>query len=133
MHEAQNPIIFSLFLIFTGAALFATLALYARQALPIAYIVLGICIGPYGFKLPDNASAIEETIVIGIMFLLSLLGLICRRSGCCRCCVRQSDHGRYPLVFAVLGGVGSPGCSAIRPAKACYRDGDDVLQHDYRP
>ena len=75
MHEAQNPIIFSLFLIFTGAALFATLALYARQALPIAYIVLGICIGPYGLKLIDNASAIEEMAQIGIMFLLFLLGL----------------------------------------------------------
>jgi Kef-type K+ transport system membrane component KefB len=75
MHEAQNPIIFSLFLIFTGAALFATLALYARQALPIAYIALGILIGPYGFKLIANASAIEEMAQIGIMFLLFLLGL----------------------------------------------------------
>ncbi|MBK7544021.1 MAG: cation:proton antiporter [Candidatus Competibacteraceae bacterium] len=75
MYEAQNPIIFSLFLIFTGAALFATLALYARQALPIAYIMLGILIGPYGFKLIDNASAIEEMAQIGIMFLLFLLGL----------------------------------------------------------
>ena len=45
MHETENPIIFSLFLIFTGAALFATLALYARQALPIAYIALGALIG----------------------------------------------------------------------------------------
>ena len=75
MHEAENPIIFSLFLIFTGAAVFATLALYARQALPIAYIVLGTLIGPYGFKLIANASAIEEMAQIGIMFLLFLLGL----------------------------------------------------------
>ncbi len=75
MHADQNPIIFSLFLIFTGAALFATLALYARQALPIAYIVLGILIGPYGLKLIDNASSIEEMSQIGIMFLLFLLGL----------------------------------------------------------
>lgn len=75
MHQAQDPIIFSLFLIFTGAALFATLALYARQALPIAYIVLGIVIGPYGFKLIDNASTIDEMAQIGIMFLLFLLGL----------------------------------------------------------
>jgi Kef-type K+ transport system membrane component KefB len=75
MHEAQNPIIFSLFLIFTGAALFATLALYARQALPIAYIALGALIGPYGLKLIANASAIEEMAQIGIMFLLFLLGL----------------------------------------------------------
>ncbi|HUM92130.1 MAG TPA: cation:proton antiporter [Candidatus Competibacter sp.] len=75
MHETENPIIFSLFLIFTGAALFATLALYARQALPIAYIALGALIGPYGFKLIDNASTIEEMAQIGIMFLLFLLGL----------------------------------------------------------
>lgn len=75
MAEAQNPIIFSLFLIFTGAALFATLALYARQALPIAYIVLGILIGPYGFKLIGNAAIIGEMAQIGIMFLLFLLGL----------------------------------------------------------
>ena len=58
MHDAQDSLVFSLFLIFSGAAVFATLALYARQALPIAYIVLGIFIGPYGFKLINNASAI---------------------------------------------------------------------------
>lgn len=75
MHDAQNPIIFSLFLIFTGAAVVATLALYARQALPIAYIVLGIAIGPYGLGLINNASSIEGMAQIGIMFLLFLLGL----------------------------------------------------------
>lgn len=75
MHDAQNTLIFSLFLIFTGAALFATLALYARQALPVAYIVLGILIGPFGLGLIDNASAIEQMAQVGIMFLLFLLGL----------------------------------------------------------
>ncbi|NJM13557.1 MAG: cation:proton antiporter [Synechococcaceae cyanobacterium SM1_2_3] len=75
MHDAQNTLVFSLFLIFSGAAAFATLALYARQALPIAYIVLGIFIGPYGLKLIDNASAIDQMAQIGIMFLLFLLGL----------------------------------------------------------
>jgi Kef-type K+ transport system membrane component KefB len=75
MPEVQHSLIFSLFLIFTGAALFATVALFARQALPIAYIVLGILIGPYGFRLINNVSAIEEMAQIGIMFLLFLLGL----------------------------------------------------------
>ena len=75
MPEVHHSLIFSLFLIFTGAALFATVALFARQALPIAYIVLGILIGPYGFRLINNASAIEEMAQIGIMFLLFLLGL----------------------------------------------------------
>ena len=75
MPEVHHSLIFSLFLIITGAALFATVALFARQALPIAYIVLGILIGPYGFRLINNASAIEEMAQIGIMFLLFLLGL----------------------------------------------------------
>lgn len=75
MHDDQDTLIFSLFLIFTGAAVFATLALYARQALPIAYIALGIFIGPYGLKLINNVSSIEQMSHIGIMFLLFLLGL----------------------------------------------------------
>jgi len=67
--------IYQLFLIFTGAAVLATLALFARQALPIAYIVLGILIGPHGGQQINDASAIEEMAQIGIMFLLFLLGL----------------------------------------------------------
>ncbi|MCC7220039.1 MAG: cation:proton antiporter, partial [Candidatus Contendobacter sp.] len=67
--------IYQLFLIFTGAAALATLALFARQALPIAYIVLGILIGPHGSQQINDASAIEEMAQIGIMFLLFLLGL----------------------------------------------------------
>ncbi|MCB1771868.1 MAG: cation:proton antiporter, partial [Candidatus Competibacteraceae bacterium] len=39
------------------------------------YIVLGIAIGPYGFRWIDNAAAIEEMAQVGIMFLLFLLGL----------------------------------------------------------
>ncbi|MGH8534514.1 MAG: cation:proton antiporter, partial [Gammaproteobacteria bacterium] len=41
-------IVFSLFLVFTGAAILATLALYARQAMLVAYIVLGVVLGPWG-------------------------------------------------------------------------------------
>lgn len=73
--EGQDPIIFSLFLIFTGAALLATLALYARQALPVAYIVLGILVGPSGFAIVIDPGVIEEMSQVGIIFLLFLLGL----------------------------------------------------------
>jgi len=38
--------LFSLFLIFVGAAIFATGALFARQSLIIGYILLGIVLGP---------------------------------------------------------------------------------------
>jgi Kef-type K+ transport system membrane component KefB len=73
--EGQDPIVFSLFLIFTGATLLATLALYARQALPVAYIVLGLAIGPAGLGFITDPSAIRQMSEIGIMFLLFLLGL----------------------------------------------------------
>ena len=70
-----SPITFSFFLIFTGAALFASIALYTRQPLIIAYIALGACIGPYGFKLVGDLNLLAEIGHIGIIFLLFLLGL----------------------------------------------------------
>lgn len=71
----QDLIVFSLFLIFSGAALLATLALYARQALPVAYIVLGILIGPSGLKILNDQEIVRQMSEVGIIFLLFLLGL----------------------------------------------------------
>lgn len=62
-------------LIFAGAAVVATLALYARQALPVAYIVLGAVVGPWGLGLVPDIEAIRSLAEIGIIFLLFLLGL----------------------------------------------------------
>lgn len=73
MHDAS--IIFSLFLVFSGAALIATLALYARQALLIAYILLGALLGPYALDMVSNPALIADIANIGILFLLFLLGL----------------------------------------------------------
>lgn len=71
----SESIFFSLFLIFTGAAVLATLALFARQALPVAYIVLGGLIGPYGAGLLTDPELIRQMSEVGIIFLLFLLGL----------------------------------------------------------
>ena len=65
----------SLFLIFTGAAVFATIALFTRQSLLVAYIVLGMIIGPYGISWIHDTSLIKQASDIGIIFLLFLLGL----------------------------------------------------------
>lgn len=73
MHN--DGFIFAIFLVFTGAALFATLALYARQALIVSYIVLGMILGPWGLGWVDDAELISSISHIGIMFLLFLLGL----------------------------------------------------------
>ncbi len=68
-------IIYVLFLIFSGAAVLATLALGIRQSLIIAYIGLGLLIGPWGMQLIDDVDLIQDIANVGIMFLLFLLGL----------------------------------------------------------
>lgn len=73
MHS--DPIIFAVFLIFTGAAVLAGLALYARQSLLVAYILLGCLLGPWGLKLVAEPAVIQQIGHVGIIFLLFLLGL----------------------------------------------------------
>jgi Kef-type K+ transport system membrane component KefB len=70
-----NTVTFSFFLIFTGAAVFASLALFTRQPLIIAYIALGACIGPYGLSMVTDLALLSDIGHIGIIFLLFLLGL----------------------------------------------------------
>ncbi|WP_295392890.1 cation:proton antiporter [uncultured Thiodictyon sp.] len=72
---SQNPIIFTFFLVFTGAAILATAALAARQSLLVAYIALGILFGPWGLNLVGSTSPVADSAQVGIMFLLFLLGL----------------------------------------------------------
>ncbi|MHB8744507.1 MAG: cation:proton antiporter domain-containing protein [Sulfuricaulis sp.] len=72
---SSESLLFVVFLIFTGAAIFATLALFARQALIVSYILLGVVLGPSLLGWVTDASLIKEVADIGIMFLLFLLGL----------------------------------------------------------
>lgn len=71
----SDSLLFVMFLVFTGAAIVATLALYARQALIVSYIVLGVILGPSLLGWVSDASLIRGVADIGIMFLLFLLGL----------------------------------------------------------
>jgi Kef-type K+ transport system membrane component KefB len=73
MHD--DPLLFVFFLIFTGAAVIGTLALYARQALIVSYIIVGVILGPSGLGWASNPELIQGAGEIGIMFLLFLLGL----------------------------------------------------------
>jgi Kef-type K+ transport system membrane component KefB len=68
-------ITFSFFLIFSGAAILASIALYTRQPMIIAYIVLGAAIGPSGLHLVTDLKLLSEVAHVGIIFLLFLLGL----------------------------------------------------------
>jgi Kef-type K+ transport system membrane component KefB len=71
----HHSIVVSLFLIFTGAALVTTLALYARQALIVGYIVVGVVLGPWGLRWVSDTVLIADIAEVGIIFLLFLLGL----------------------------------------------------------
>jgi Kef-type K+ transport system membrane component KefB len=71
----SDSLVHAIFLIFTGAAILASLALYARQSLIIAYIFLGVLIGPSGLALVPEPKIIEDIANVGIIFLLFLLGL----------------------------------------------------------
>lgn len=71
----EHPILFTIFLIFSGAAVVATIALYARQALLISYILLGVLLGPSVAGLVNDSDLVREMSNIGIMFLLFLMGL----------------------------------------------------------
>ena len=71
----DQSFVFSVFLIFSGAAVLATAALYARQSVLVAYIVLGMLIGPSGLSLIEDVELLQELSHVGIVFLLFLLGL----------------------------------------------------------
>ncbi|MFT6916198.1 MAG: Kef-type K+ transport system membrane component KefB [Motiliproteus sp.] len=71
----EQSVVFSFFLIFTGAAIVATLALYTRQPLLVAYIVLGALLGPYGAGMVTDTDLLSDIAEVGIIFLLFLLGL----------------------------------------------------------
>jgi len=64
-----------MFAIFFGAAVLSTFALFSRQSLMIAYILLGILLGPFGLNIIPDATLAEEIGNAGVIFLLFLLGL----------------------------------------------------------
>ncbi len=72
---AEHTLFQSFFLIFSGAAIVASLALFGRQPLLVAYIALGILLGPSGLAVVDNVQLLADMSHVGIIFLLFLLGL----------------------------------------------------------
>lgn len=71
----NQSIVHIVFLIFTGTAILSTIALFTRQSLLVAYMLLGAILGPWGLQLVNDSALIKQTGDIGILFLLFLLGL----------------------------------------------------------
>jgi Kef-type K+ transport system membrane component KefB len=104
MHD--EPVIFTIVLIFSGAALLGTLALYARQSLLVVYILVGILVGPSGVQWVNDPEVVKQIAHVGIIFLLFLLGMNLPASKLAHL-VRQTTliTGISSLVFASLGAV----------------------------
>jgi len=71
----HSEMLFTMFLIFTGAAVLSTAALYTRQSLLVAYLLLGVLFGPWGLSFTTDTHIIKQISEVGIVFLLFLLGL----------------------------------------------------------
>ncbi len=71
----HDSLLFSFFLIFTGAAVLSTAALFLRQPLLVAYIMIGTLLGPFGLQYISDPSLLTDVSEFGIIFLLFLLGL----------------------------------------------------------
>jgi Kef-type K+ transport system membrane component KefB len=71
----EQDLVSTIFLIFFGAAVLSTAALFLRQSTLVAYMVLGMIAGPWGLKLLGNLSVVSSVGDVGIIFLLFLLGL----------------------------------------------------------
>lgn len=102
--DMHDSIVYSVFMVFTGAAFLATLGLYARQSLLVVYIAVGVLLGPWGLGLVRDAALLEEAAHIGIIFLLFLLGLDLKPQDLIRS-LRQSTvvTGLSSLAFGALG------------------------------
>lgn len=68
-------ITFTFAAIFLGAAALSSVALYARQPIIIAYIGLGVALGPFGLAMVPDRALVSGAGHVGIIFLLFLLGL----------------------------------------------------------
>ena len=71
----HTGILESFFIIFAGAAVLATAALYTRQPMLVAYILMGAVLGPFGMSIVDDPALLSEIAEFGIIFLLFLVGL----------------------------------------------------------
>ncbi len=72
---SSDHFIFAIFAIFGGAAVVSTAVLYLRQSTLVAYILLGLILGPFGLKMVADPRFLSHAGQVGIIFLLFLVGL----------------------------------------------------------
>jgi Kef-type K+ transport system membrane component KefB len=101
----MDPHVFEIFfLVFTGGACVASIALFGRQPLLVAYIALGAFMGPYGMAWVTDVDLIAQIGTVGIIFLLFLLGLDMQPQALLRV-LREVTHVTLisSMLFAIAG------------------------------
>ncbi len=108
----------SFFLIFTGAALLATAAMFTRQPLLVAYILLGALLGPHGLGWVGDVALLAQISSIGIVLLLFLIGLDMQPQALLRV-LREASVVTLvsSLLFALLG-AGAALAAGFSPVEA---------------
>lgn len=71
----DNHFLLTLSVIFGSAAMMATLALFTRQSLLVAYLVVGMLLGPYALAWVPDARILQSLSDVGLLVLLFLLGV----------------------------------------------------------
>ncbi|KEQ15074.1 cation:proton antiporter [Endozoicomonas numazuensis] len=102
----SGSLLFSFFLIFSGAAVLATAALFTRQPLLVAYIVLGAFLGPYGMEMVTDTGLLNDIAHVGIIFLLFLLGLDMQPSHLGHLLKKTATVGLISSIIFALTGYG---------------------------
>jgi Kef-type K+ transport system membrane component KefB len=112
-----GSVTFAFFLIFSGAAALASVALYTRQPLIIAYIALGALIGPSGLALVTDLRQLSDIGHIGIIFLLFLLGLDMQPQALVTTLRNSTVVGLASSAVFFLASWGMACCSSTMPAR----------------
>ncbi len=102
----SGSLLFSFFLIFTGAAVLATGALFTRQPLLVAYIALGAILGPFGLEVVNDTNLLNDIAHVGIIFLLFLLGLDMQPSHLAHLLKKTATVGLLSSFLFALTGYG---------------------------
>lgn len=93
----MESLFFELGLVIISAAFVGVVGYFFKQPLILAYIIAGVLIGPFGFKLVHDVETIHIIAQVGIMLMLFLVGLEMNPS-------RLRDLGMVS-VFAGIGQV----------------------------
>jgi glutathione-regulated potassium-efflux system ancillary protein KefC len=72
----MEQVFFPIAIIIVVCAVSATLGIFSRQPIVVAYIAAGILLGPWGFSVVENIELINEISHIGVIMLLFLAGVV---------------------------------------------------------